>query len=151
MPFVVRLADATDAGKIVEYNFRLALETEDKHLDQAILASGVAAILADPSKGFYLVAGEAGDVLGQLAVTFEWSDWRNGWLWWIQSVYVRANARRRGVFRALYDEVYRLAREDGQVIGIRLYVEKENQAAQSTYATLGMSEAPYLIYERFPL
>lgn len=151
MPIAVRRATAADATIIAEYNRRMALETEHKRLDPQILAAGVAAMLADPGKGFYLVADEAGEVVGQLAVTFEWSDWRNGWLWWLQSVYVRDDARRRGVFRFLYQEVYRQAREAGNVIGVRLYVERENRRAQETYAALGMTLAPYLVFERFPL
>ena len=94
---------------------------------------------------------EGGAVLGQLQITFEWSDWRNGWFWWIQSVYVRSEDRRRGVFRSLYRHVVDLARRDGGVMGIRLYVERENHAAQRTYRDLGMEPTPYLMLEQSPV
>src|SRR5881398_2940188 len=107
---------------------------------------------ADPErKGPYYLACDGADVVGQMQITYEFSDWRNGWFWWIQGVYVRADARGRGVFRALYHHVYEAARRDTQVIGLRLYVEKENHAAQRTYFNLGMKETDYLMLERFPL
>jgi GNAT superfamily N-acetyltransferase len=151
MPPTVRRATPADAPVLVEYNREMALETEGKVLDPAVLTAGVAAVLADPHKGAYFVAELDGAVVGQLSVTTEWSDWRNGWLWWIQSVYVRADARRRGVFRALYEHVYQAAREDPQVIGLRLYVERDNRSAQETYLRLGMVWANYLILQRYPL
>src|SRR6516225_7846783 len=115
MPLTVRRATPADAPHLVEYNRRMALETEGKTLDPAVLAAGVAAVLADPGRGAYYVGEDESGVVGQLMITLEWSDWRNAWLWWIQSVYVRADARRRGVFRALYEHVYEAARGDGQV------------------------------------
>jgi len=151
MPLTVRRAEPADAGVIVEYSRRLALETEDKILDPAVLAAGVAAGLADAEKALYFVAEDNGDVLGQLMLTREWSDWRNGWIWWIQSVYVRGDARRRGVFRLLYAHVYSAAVADPQVIGLRLYVEQDNHAAQQTYVRLGMERTSYLVLERCPL
>src|SRR6516162_4957287 len=144
MPPSVRRAGPAEAAVIVEFNLRLAEETEGKSLDPAVLAAGVADGLADPHKALYFVAEEGGAVVGQLMLTREWSDWRNGWLWWIQSVYVRPEARRRGVFRALYLHVYEAARADPEVIGIRLYVERENHAAQQTYLRMGMEWANYL-------
>jgi GNAT superfamily N-acetyltransferase len=151
MPLTVRRATPADAPHLVEYNRRMALETEGKTLDPAVLAAGVAAVLADPERGANYVAEDETGVVGQLMITLEWSDWRNAWLWWIQSVYVRADARRKGVFRALYKHVYEAARRDGRVIGLRLYVERENRAAQATYQKLGMRDANYLVYEQFPL
>jgi GNAT superfamily N-acetyltransferase len=148
---VIRLAAPTDAPVIAEFNRRLAVETEDKVLDPAILAVGVAAILADAAKGRYFVAEESGEVLGQISVTYEWSDWRNGWWWWIQSVYVRADARRRGVFRALYEHVREVARRDRTVIGLRLYAERENYPAHRTYEDMGMEQIPFVLYQRWPL
>ena len=106
-----------------------------------VLAAGVAAVLADAHKWHYCLAAEAGAVLGQMMITFEWSDWRNGWMWWIQSVFVRPEARRRGVFRTLYQHVYQAARDDPEVIGLRLYVERDNRPAQETYHQLGMAQA----------
>ncbi len=151
MALTVRRATPADAPVVAEFNARLARETEGKTLDPAVLAAGVAAVLADPNKGIYFVAEDEGSVLGMTEVTFEWSDWRNGWLWWIQSVYVRADARRRGVFRALYEHIYQTAVREADVVGLRLYVEHHNHAAQQTYLRLGMTEAGYRVLEKFPL
>jgi GNAT superfamily N-acetyltransferase len=154
MPLTVRPATQADAAVIVEYNRLLALETENKVLDLDVLTRGVTAGMADPNKGRYFVAEDpsAGDgALGQLMLTLEWSDWRNGWLWWIQSVYVRKDARRRGVFRALYQYVYDAARADPEVIGLRLYMEHENEPARRTYLGVGMELTDYLVLQRYPL
>jgi GNAT superfamily N-acetyltransferase len=140
-----------DAPVIVEFNERLAQESEGKTLDSEVIAAGVRAGLADPRKALYFVAEAEGSVVGQMMITFEWSDWRNGWVWWIQSVYVRADFRRRGVFRALYEHVAGLARQDPEVIGLRLYVERDNHAAQQTYLRMGMEWTSYLVLERYPL
>jgi GNAT superfamily N-acetyltransferase len=147
MTLRVRPATPADVPVIVEYNCRLAWETEHKRLDPAVVTAGVTAAIPDPAKGPYYLACAGDDVLGQLQVTFEWSDWRNGWFWWIQSVYVRSDARGRGVFRALYEHVRAKARESGIVVGLRLYVERDNTAAQGTYARLGMTAMPYLMLE----
>jgi GNAT superfamily N-acetyltransferase len=142
----LREARAGDLETLVEFNLKLASETEDKTLDPATLRKGIAAVLADPTKGFYLVAEREGRVIGQLMVTREWSDWRNGDWWWFQSVYVAKDARRQGVFRALYGESVARARA-ADARGLRLYVEKENRGAQATYAALGMKLARYQIFE----
>ena len=147
----VREATPADAAVVVEFNRLLAEESEGKQLDPAVLSVGVAAQLADPKKGRYFVAEEGGAILGQLGLTFEWSDWRNGWMWWIQSVYVRADARRRGVFHALFEHVREAALDHGQVVGLRLYVERENHGAQRTYKRLGMQATGYFVLERCPL
>ena len=139
MPLTVRRAVPSDAAVIVEFNQRLAEESEGKRLDPARITAGVAAALADPGrKGPYFLAESGGAAVGQMLVTYEWSDWRNGWFWWVQSVYVRADARGRGAFRTLYEHVRQRARAAGDVIGLRLYVEKDNRAAQATYRRLGM-------------
>lgn len=151
MPIVVRRAGPGDAAVVAEFNRRLAEETEGKALDPAVLRAGVEAGLADENKALYFVAEEGGAVLGQLMLTREWSDWRNGWMWWIQSVYVRADARRRGTFRALYRHVHGAATADPGVIGLRLYVERENGRAQQAYERLGMARTGYLVFERCPL
>jgi ribosomal protein S18 acetylase RimI-like enzyme len=151
MPLVLRRAVPADAPVIVEYNRRLAEETEGKALDPLVLAAGVAAGLADARKALYFVAEDGGEVVGQLMLTTEWSDWRNGWVWWIQSVYVEPEARRRGVFRALYEHIHATARREPDVVGLRLYVEQDNGAAQQTYARLGMDRTGYLVFERCPL
>ena len=122
----IRQADLSDATVIAEFNLRLAEETEDLHLDPGCVAKGVAAILADPSKGLYFVAQVEREVVGQVMITYEWSDWRNGNLWWLQSVYVRKDFRRKGVFRALFKYLRELATKHGDVCGIRLYMHSEN-------------------------
>jgi len=133
---------------LIEYNRAMAWETEHKRLDEQVLAKGVAAVFDDPAKGFYLVADLDGSMVGQLMVTTEWSDWRNGWFWWIQSVFVRPDARKQGVFRSLFAAAEKLALEAGNVVGLRLYVERENVNAQRTYESLGMYDAGYQVFEK---
>lgn len=142
----IRPATARDAATLARWNRAMAMETEDKSLDPERTLRGVQGVFDDPRRGFYLVAEREGVPVGGLLVTYEWSDWRNGDFWWIQSVYVEAEARRTGVFRALYDEVIRRARAAGAV-GVRLYVERANRVAQSTYAALGMRSSDYLMFE----
>jgi ribosomal protein S18 acetylase RimI-like enzyme len=151
MPPTLRCAVPADVPVIAELNQCLARESEGKTLDPAVLGAGVAAAIADPLKGPYFLAEEGGVVLGQVQVTTEWSDWRNGWMWWIQSVYVRPEARRRGIFRALYQYILEAARADPQVVALRLYVERDNHSAQQVYASLGMARTGYLVMERCPL
>ena len=146
-PVQARLAIAGDAGTLAGFNQAMAQETEAKGLAGDVVLPGVEAVLRDPSHGFYVVADTGGEVVGSLLVTYEWSDWRNGRIWWIQSVYVRPGHRRRGVYRALHEFVRARARSAGGVVGLRLYVERDNAAAQRTYAALGMHETPYLVYE----
>jgi GNAT superfamily N-acetyltransferase len=143
----IRHARPEDRPAIVEYNALLALETEGKFLDRGVLARGVAVALADPDRLRYWVAEAEGQVIGQAAVTREWSDWRNGWLWWLQSVYVHQGFRKRGVFRALFAQIRAEARAAPDVIGIRLYVDEKNQKAQHTYAALGLKPGGYHVFE----
>jgi ribosomal protein S18 acetylase RimI-like enzyme len=147
MNLFIRPATLSDADVIAEFNRRLALETEGKALDPAILTKGVKAMLADVNKGRYFVAEMDKHVIGQLGITLEWSDWRNGNLWWIQSVYVASEARRFGVFRKLYQHVVESARTEGHVVGIRLYVEHDNRVAQETYRKMGMVMTGYHVME----
>jgi ribosomal protein S18 acetylase RimI-like enzyme len=142
----VRAATEDDAETIVDFNAAMAEETEDKGLDRQSLARGVATMLAQPSRGFYLIAERGGQVAGQLMVTYEWSDWRNGDFWWIQSVYVLPEHRRSGVYRSLHEAVVTRARESG-ACGVRLYVEQENEVAQQTYRSLAMSRTHYQLFE----
>jgi len=151
MQLTVRRANVADAAVVQEFNRLLALESEGKALDLTLLGSGVAAILADPHKGLYFLAECEGQPVGQISVTYEWSDWRNGWFWWIQSVYVKPEFRRRGVFRALYAHVERTARQDPTVIGIRLYVERDNHVAHKTYQGMGLDWTSYRVMEKYPL
>ena len=151
MPLTVRAAVQTDAPAIAEFNRRLARETENLMLDSAVLAAGVDAVLADQNRGLYFVAEENGVVIGQLMVTYEWSDWRNGWIWWLQSVYVRSDARGKGAFRALFELARQRARQAGDVAAIRLYVEKDNRSAQETYQRLGFQEMHFHLYQKKPV
>lgn len=147
----LRPATVDDLSTLVDFNARLALETEQKILDRDVVERGCLAVLEHAERGFYTVAERGGAIVGQCLVTFEWSDWRAGWLWWIGSVYVPAAARRSGVWSALYQHLLERARAQGDVIGIRLYVERENLPAKATYARLGMTDAGYDILEHLPL
>ncbi len=144
---IVRKGQRRDAGAIAAFNSAMALETEGKALIPEVVGAGVMRLLSEASLGFYVVAEHEGQVVGCLMVTHEWSDWRNGLFWWIQSVYVQALWRRRGVYRRLYDFIRAQALADPSVCGFRLYVEKENAVAQATYDSLGMAATDYLIYE----
>jgi len=146
-PLTIRKAERRDADAIAGFNSAMALETEGKALLPERVNPGVLRLLNDPSLGFYVVAERSGEVVGSLMVTNEWSDWRNGLFWWIQSVYIVPAARRQGVYRALYDFVRDMARADPGICGFRLYVEKDNTAAQRTYSSLGMAPTDYLVYE----
>lgn len=144
----IRQASKADLDAIVHFNQSMALETEGKNLDSETLSSGVNAVLTDPNKGFYLVAeDQQNTIAGSLMVTLEWSDWRNGNFWWIQSVYVVPEYRRKGVYSALYQKVKQLAEQTNGVCGYRLYVEKDNLVAQKTYQKLGMKPTYYDMYE----
>jgi ribosomal protein S18 acetylase RimI-like enzyme len=143
----IRLASASDADSLVEFNQAMALETENKRLDGAILKAGVESVFTDDRKGFYVVAEDGGQIAAGLMVTYEWSDWRNGWFWWIQSVYVLPEYRGRMIYSQLYDFVKSLADAKGDVCGFRLYVEKENAKAQKVYEKVGMAASHYLMYE----
>ena len=147
MNITIRPATADDADFLATGNAAMALETEHKQLDPGIVGAGVRAALDDPGKGRYYIAEREGRRVGQLMFTYEWSDWRNGTFWWIQSVYVLPDARRGGVFRALYRHVEQLAAQDPGVCGIRLYVERENARAQETYRHCGLHDAGYAVME----
>ncbi len=143
----IRRANRADLETLVGFNAAMARETEDKALDLDTLRRGISAMLEDDSLGFYLVAAMDGEAVAQLMVTTEWSDWRNAHFWWLQSLYVRPEYRRRGIFRQLYEHVQQQARESGNVCGIRLYVERTNRRAQEAYVKLGMAHSHYDMYE----
>lgn len=145
----IRKATSGDASVITDFNLRLARESEALELDLGTVTQGVATLLKDPSKGIYFVAEppEAG-VVGQLMITYEWSDWRNGNIWWIQSVYVTEEFRGVGVFKALFDHVERLAQESKEVCALRLYMDKHNDKARRAYAKMGMHEGGYVVFEK---
>tara|TARA_Y100001934_G_C12179309_1_gene690664 strand:- start:395 stop:856 length:462 start_codon:yes stop_codon:yes gene_type:complete len=140
-------ATSNDVDAIAQFNIAMAAETEDLVLSPSTVRAGVAGVLSGPDRGFYLVARSEGMPVGSLMITYEWSDWRNGNLWWIQSVYVIPSAREQGIFRRLYEDVVSFAKEAENVRGIRLYVEKDNRNAQKVYERLGMSETAYRIFE----
>ena len=147
MELVVRPAKEEDLDDLVEFNRALARETENRELAVETLRSGVLGLLARPQYGFYLVAQNGNTVAGGLLVTFEWSDWRDGVYWWVQSVYVRPEFRGQGVYRALYEAVKDRAAACPEVRGCRLYVEKDNLRAQAVYEKLGMKPTGYQVYE----
>ena len=151
----IRIATIDDAPALAEFNRNIARETENLSLIPAVVLSGVKAVFETPARGFYVVAEAQAEarakshksLVASLMVTTEWSDWRDGEFWWIQSVYVARPWRRRGLYRLLYNHVKRLAEQDRNVCGFRLYVERENRVAQQTYATLGMVETHYKVFE----
>jgi len=144
---IIRNANKNDISVIKEFNSAMAIETESKLLDPVTIHKGVETALNDRELGFYLIAESDGAPVGQLMITKEWSDWRNGEFWWIQSVYVQSDHRNNNVFRKLYSEVIRLAKLSDKVRGIRLYVDKNNTKAQNVYANLGMTESNYKFFE----
>ena len=143
----IRLANAGDAGAIAGFQAAMAMETEKKTLDGTVVLAAVNDVFADRTKGFYVVAEDEGRVIGSLMITYEWSDWRRSWWWWIQSVYVVPEARGRKVYSRLFDFVKERACEAENVKGIRLYVETENLHAQKVYEKLGMERSPYFMYD----
>ena len=144
----VRAARQEDVSLMVRWQIAMAMETEDKPLDEATLARGIQRAFDDAGKGRYFIAEIDGRPAGTLMLTWEWSDWRDGWWWWIQSVFVDEAFRRRGVYRALYEHVLQLAQADPEVRGIRLYVEQDNASARRTYEFLGMQHPGYVMYEK---
>ncbi len=144
---VIREASIADVDTIVEFNRLMAAETEDRELSIDILSKGVLAALKDPGKGRYLLALVDNNIVGQLMITYEWSDWRNANFWWIQSVYVHRDHRRRGVFRSMYNHVYTLATQASGVCGLRLYVERSNKIAHVVYNRLGWRDPHYEMLE----
>lgn len=149
---IVRPARPDDVNVLVNFSAAMAMETEGLTLDTERLRRGTLAVLESPTRGFYLVAELTKGslkvvVVGQLLVTYEWSDWRNAAFWWIQSVYVHPDSRRRGVYRRMHESVLAQARAQGDVCGVRLYVEEENEAAQAVYGRVGLSRSRYVVFE----
>lgn len=148
----IRQAHHDDVETIVLFNAAMALETESRQLDLATLRKGILAFLGSPGYGFYIVAELPEEnsyrPVGQLMITYEWSDWRNGVFWWIQSVYVVPDRRGLGVFRALHDHILTKAKPDPRVCGIRLYVERNNHRAQTVYRRVGLAPSIYTVYEQ---
>jgi GNAT superfamily N-acetyltransferase len=147
----IRLAKPEDAARIASFSAAMALETEGRRLGLDRLHDGTIALLNSPDRGFFMVAEleQAGDrrLLGQLMITYEWSDWRNGAFWWIQSVYVDPAWRRKGVYRRMHDTVVAIGKADNKMCGIRLYVARDNRAAQTVYRRVGLALSMYDVYE----
>jgi GNAT superfamily N-acetyltransferase len=147
MPTLIRDAELADASVIADFNVRLAWESEGKQLDPAVINRGVRLALGKPEMCRYFLAELDGRIVGQTMITYEWSDWRAGVFWWIQSVYVVAEHRRRGVFSSLFGHIRELARNNPDVCGLRLYVEEHNVVALDTYRRLGLIPSGHLLYE----
>ncbi len=147
----VRFAKPEDAVMIASFSAAMALETEGRHLDLDRLYDGTIALLESPDRGLFMVAEleQADDrqLLGQLMITYEWSDWRNGAFWWIQSVYVDPAWRRQSVFRRMHEIVMAAAKTSPNVCVVRLYVEESNGAAQAVYRKMGLTPSSYAIFE----
>ena len=143
----IRRATPADADTLIAFNRALAEETEGRSLSPKVIARGVRRLLAEPTRGVYFVAEQAGRVVGQLLITYEFSDWRDGDFWWIQSVYVRRECRQQGIYRALHEHVAAAARAAGNVCGLRLYVDRQNSPAQEVYRRLGLHLSGYDLYE----
>jgi ribosomal protein S18 acetylase RimI-like enzyme len=147
----IRIARPEDALTIESFSAAMALETEGRRLDLDRLHRGTIALIENPAQGFYIVAeqeqGDNRQLLGQLMVTYEWSDWRNGVFWWIQSVYVAPEWRRQGVYRRMHENVVAIAKASPNVCGVRLYVERSNSAAQAVYRKVGLTPSAYAMFE----
>ncbi len=144
----IRDGTPEDTSLVADFNRLLALESEGIALDCTVLHQGVSAVLEDASKGRYFLAEHGGRVIGQTLITYEWSDWRNGWFWWIQSVYISREARRRGVFRRIHDHIMSRAMAASDVCGVRLYVDQHNHSAKEVYSKLGLKRTGYQFFER---
>ena len=144
---IIRRAVFDDWKTIADFQLAMAMETENLELDAPTVEKGVKAVFMDSSKGIYFVAEKLGQVVGSLMITFEWSDWRNGNVWWIQSVYVKPDARRNGIFKNLYAHVKEIVLQDDALRGLRLYADKNNDTAHHAYHNLGMDSNHYAMFE----
>ena len=145
----IRTATIEDSRVLTAHNFAMALETENKTLDPEVAILGVEGLFERPQFGFYLVAEEDSTAAATLMVTYEWSDWRNGLIWWIQSVYVKPEYRRKGIYRAMYSQLQAMAEVSKvPVCGFRLYAETDNTNAHATYKECGMEVCEYLMFEQ---
>ncbi len=143
----IRLATEEDQDVIADFQLKMALETEDLRLDEKTVREGVLGVFRDPSKGKYFVAVEDHMVIASTLLTNEWSDWRNQWFLWIQSVYVLREKRGKGVFRKMYETIKEMVEEDASIAGLKLYVDSENESAIATYKAIGMDGEHYKLFE----
>ncbi|MFA8301261.1 MAG: GNAT family N-acetyltransferase [Hyphomicrobiales bacterium] len=146
---IVREAFRSDIPTIIDFQLKMALETENLVLDKDTITNGVKAVFEDPNKGRYFIVEKAGEVISSMMITYEWSDWRNATVVWLQSVYVLTEYRRKGMFRIMYDHIRNIVKEDDTYKGIRLYVDQSNVNAQKTYEAMGMTAEHYNMYEWF--
>lgn len=144
---IIRKAKSSDISRIVDFQLKMALETEKIELDETTVNKGVTAVVFDSAKGQYYVAEKKGEIVGSLLTTYEWSDWRNGTILWIQSVYILPEYRRNGIYRNLYSHLKTIVQNDNNLNGIRLYADKSNTVAHKTYKSLGMSPDHYVTFE----
>ncbi|HEY0652389.1 MAG TPA: GNAT family N-acetyltransferase [Chryseosolibacter sp.] len=143
----IRPSRLEEVSVLVNFQQRLALETENVQLDFATVEQGIRAMFADPTKGMYFIAEVDGEVAGCHSITYEWSDWRNGMVWWLQSVYISEKFRKHGVFKAMFENLKRLIGNDPKLAGLRLYVDKSNLRAQHVYQAMGMNGEHYRVFE----
>ena len=144
---LVRIGEDRDCKTLAKFNMAMAWETEKKRLELPVVTKGVQTLLKNPQHGFYAVAEVESQVVGSLMVTYEWSDWRCGLFWWIQSVYVKPEFRQQGIFKRLYEFLKEKAAQEQNICGFRLYAEQSNSVAHNTYGSVGMKETPYKFYE----
>ena len=144
---IIRPSKSEDINILADFQMRLADETENIHLDKMIVSAGLKALFDDPTKGTYYVAEAEGKIIGCFLITYEWSDWRNGMVWWLQSVYIVPLHRRKGVFKKMYNHILQTIQNDGSIIGLRLYVDKTNTRAQKVYQAMGMNGDHYTVFE----
>lgn len=144
----IRKATLNDLPTLIDFQQRLADESENVKLDAATLAKGMRAMFDDTSKGFYNVAEADAEIVGCHMITFEWSDWRNGMVWWLQGVYVKESHRKHGVFRKMYENIITTVKNDPGLVGLRLYVDKTNSRAQKVYTAMGMDGEHYTMFEK---
>lgn len=143
----IRHAQTADLEILSSFQQQMAWETESLQLNPLTLQKGLLAVLNDSSKGVYFVIEDSTQVVGSLLITYEWSDWRNGMVWWIQSVYVLPEFRKQGVFKMLYHHIKSLVEKDPSICGLRLYVDKRNTRAQKVYQKIGMNGEHYQVFE----
>ena len=147
MSLVIRTFTKADIPVIANFQQRLAEETENVTLDRNKLVKGIEAMLSDPNRGTYYLAELDGQVVGCHSITFEWSDWRNGMVWWLQSLYVIESQRKNGVFKKMFEHLQRTINNDPNIVGLRLYVDKTNTRAQQVYQAMGMNGEHYSVFE----
>ena len=143
----VRLSNEYDKTVIAEFQIKMANETEQLELDKDTVNKGVESVFRDPQKGKYYVATENEVIIASMLITYEWSDWRNNWVFWLQSVYVLPEKRGQGIFKQMYDFILQQINENSEVAGLRLYVDKTNSDASKVYAKLGMNGDHYQVFE----